>query len=97
MWELLSPPLPLHCIFAKTAVSGVALAASLCDHESESSGDEGAGGRSNADQDSEARVAEAVPLEEEGRRRRAARARLIAVRPKEEPVSAFVPRQVHPR
>ena len=43
-----------------------------------SSGDEGAGGRSNADPEAEARVAEAVRLEEEGRKRRAARMELLA-------------------
>ena len=49
-------------------------------HESESSEDGSAGGRSNADPEAEARVAEAMRLEEERRKRRAVRARLIAER-----------------
>ena len=42
------------------------------EHESEDSAEEGGRGRDNADPEAEARVAEAVRLEEEGRKRRAA-------------------------
>ena len=48
------------------------------EHESEDSAEEGVGGRDNADPEAEARVAEAVRLEEEGRKRRAARMELLA-------------------
>ena len=57
-------------------------------HESESSEDGSAGGRSNADPEAEVRVAEAMRLEEERRKRRAVRARLIAER--EPPVVVVV-------
>ena len=50
------------------------------EHESDGSEEEGAGARSNADPEAEARVAEAVRLEEEGRKRRAARMRMLAER-----------------
>ena len=49
-------------------------------YESDDSDAERAGGRSNADPEAEARVAEAVRLEEEGRKRRAARMEMLAER-----------------
>ena len=50
------------------------------EHESEGSAEEGGGGRDNADPEAEVRVAEAVRLEEEGRKRRAARMEMLAER-----------------